>query len=126
MHLKQPRFTYSTCGPFTKHCELIQKFREIGNLKYIYKNQLDKACFALDAAYSDSKELARKTISDNILKDRAYEIAINSKYDGYQRRLASMVHIFFEKKTGLRKKASVTDKLAQELHKPVIKKFKRL
>ena len=126
MHLKQPRFTYSTCGPFTKHCELIQKFREIGNLKYIYKNQLYKACFALDAAYSDSKELARKTISDNILKDRAYEIAINSKYDGYQRRLASMVHIFFEKKTGLRKKARVTDKLAQELHKPVIKKFKRL
>ena len=81
LHLRQPGFTYSPCGPFAKR---IQKFREAGNLKHIYKNELDKACFAHDAAYSDSKHLDKRTISDEILKDRAYEIAI---YDGYQRGL---------------------------------------
>ena len=55
----------------------VQKFREKGNLKHIYRNELDKACFAHDAAYSDSKDLAKRTVSDKILKDRAYEIAIN-------------------------------------------------
>ena len=52
-HLKEPGFTYSACGPFTKYCERIQKFRETGNLKDLYRNQLDKPCFANDAAYSD-------------------------------------------------------------------------
>ena len=55
----------------------VQKFRETGNLKYIYRNELDKACFSHDAAYSDSKDLAKRTVSDKILKDRAYEIAVN-------------------------------------------------
>ena len=111
---------YSACGPFTKHREKIQKFRETGNLKDIYKNELDKACIALDAAYSHSKDLAKKTtLSDKILKGRDYEIAINSKYDGYQRGLASMVYKFFDKKTG--SGACVNEKQAQELHKPVIK-----
>ena len=72
LHLKQLGFTYSACGPFTKHCERIQKFRETGNLKHLYRNELYKACFAHDAAYSDSKDLAKRTISDKILKDRAY------------------------------------------------------
>ena len=45
MHLKQPGFTYSACGPFTKNKERIKKFKEIGDTSYIYKNQLDKACF---------------------------------------------------------------------------------
>ena len=58
------------------------------------------------------------------MKDRAYEIVINPKYDGYQRELASMVYKFFDKKTVLGVKASVNEELAQELHKPVIKKFK--
>ena len=71
MHLKQPVFAYSACGPFTKHHERIKKFRETGNLKHLYRNELDKACFAHDAAYSDSKDLAKRTISDKILKDRA-------------------------------------------------------
>ena len=56
LHLKHPGFTQSTCGPFTKHRERIQKFRETGNLKHLYGNGLEKACFAHDAAYSDSKE----------------------------------------------------------------------
>ena len=67
-HLKQPGFTYS--GLFTKHREIIQKFRETGNLKHWYRNEVDKACFAEDAAYSG-----------RILKDRAYEIARNREYD---------------------------------------------
>ena len=70
MHLKQPEFTYSACGPF-KHGEIVQKFRETGNLKLLRRNELDKACFAHDAASSDSKHLAKRTISEKILKDRA-------------------------------------------------------
>ena len=89
LHLKQPGFTYSDCGSLTKHRERIQKFRETGNLKDLYRIELDKAWFALDSAYSDSKDLAQETISDKILKHRAFEIARNRRYDGYQR--ASMV-----------------------------------
>ena len=81
LHLKQPGFNYSACGPFTKHRQRIQKFRETSNLKHLYRNELDKACFAHDAAYSDSKDLAKRTISDKILKDRADDIARNCKYD---------------------------------------------
>ena len=77
LHLKQPVFTYSVCGPFTKHCERIKKFRETGSLRHLYRNDLDKACFAHDAAYSDSKGLSKRTISDKILRDRTYEIARN-------------------------------------------------
>ena len=60
MHLRQPQFLYSACGTFTKHKQRIQKFNETGDKKYIYKNELDKACFARDAAYSDSKDLYKK------------------------------------------------------------------
>ena len=123
LHLKQPGFTYSACGPLTKHCERIQIFRETGNLKTLYRNELDKACFAHDATYSDSKDLAKRTISDKILEDRAYEIPRCRGYDGYQRALASMVCKFFGKKTG--SGISVNEQLAEELHKPVIKKIKR-
>ena len=99
LHLKQPGFTYSACGPFGKHRERIQKFRKTGNLEHLYRNEVDKTCFAHDAAYSDSKDLAERTISDKILKDRPYEIAGNRGYDGYQRALVSMVYKFFDKKT---------------------------
>ena len=71
LRLKQPGLTYSSCGPFTKHRERIQKFRETGNVKHLYKNELDKACFAHYAAYSYSKNLTKRIISDKILKDRA-------------------------------------------------------
>ena len=81
LHLNQQGSTYSACGPFTKHRDRIQKFRETGNLKHLYRNELDKACFAHDAAYSDSKDLAKRTISDKNLKERTYEIARNRKYD---------------------------------------------
>ena len=122
-HLKQPKFTYSACGPFTKHRERIQNFRETGNLKHLYRNELDKACFAHDAAYSGCKDLAQRTISDKILKDKAYEIARNHGHNGYQRALSSMVYKFFNKKTGSR--VSVNEQLGGELHKPVTKNLKR-
>ena len=95
IHLKQPEFTYYACSSLTKQKEQIQT----GDTNHIYKNELDKACFPHDAAYSDSKDLARRTISHNILKNRAYEIAKNPKYDGYKRELGSMVCNFFDKKS---------------------------
>ena len=84
LNSKQPEFSFSACGPFTKPRDRIQKFRETGNLRDLYSNELDKSCFAHDAAYSDSKDIAKRTISDKILKDRAYEIAKNRNYDGYK------------------------------------------
>ena len=114
LHLKQPGFTYSACGPFSKHRERIQKFRKAGNLEHLYRNEVDKTCFAHDAAYSDSKDLAERTISDKILKDRPYEIAGNRGYDGYQRALVSMVYKFFDKKT--RSWISANEQLSEELH----------
>ena len=97
MDLKQLRFTYSACGPFTKNKERIQKFKETGHTNYIYKNELDKACFQHDMAYGDFKDLARKRASDKFLRDKAFNIAKNPKYYGYQRGLASMVYKFFDK-----------------------------
>ena len=118
LFLKQPGFTYSTCRPFTKHRERIQKSRETGNLKHLYRNELDKACFAHDAAYFESKDLPSRTISDNIVKDRAYKLARYPVYDGYQRALASMVYKIFDKKTGLR--AIVNEQRGEKLPKPVV------
>ena len=81
LYLKQPGFTYSVCRPFTKDLERITKNRETGHLKYLYRNEFDKTCFAHDAAYPDSKYLAKRTISHEILKNRAHEIARNCRYD---------------------------------------------
>ena len=60
MHLKQPGFTYSACGPFTKNKERIEKFMQTGNTDFIYRNELDKACFQHDMAYGKSKDLAKR------------------------------------------------------------------
>ena len=67
-----PGFTYSACGPFTEHRELTKKFKETSDLNYFYGNELNKAWFAHDTAYSDSKDFAKTTISDMILRDMAY------------------------------------------------------
>ena len=71
MHLKQPGFTYSACGPFTKNKERIQKFKETGDASYIYKNELDKECFQHDMAYGDFKDLKKRTFSNKILRYKA-------------------------------------------------------
>ena len=81
MHLKLPGFTYSACEPFTKNKEKIQKFKETRDTKYIYKHKLDKACFQHDTTYGDFKDLARRTASDKVLRDKTFNIAKNAKYD---------------------------------------------
>ena len=81
MHLKQPGFTYSACEPFTRNKKRIQKFKETGATNYIYKNKLHKPCFQHDMAYGDFKDLARKRASDKVLRDKAFNIAKNPKYD---------------------------------------------
>ena len=138
MHFKQPGFTYSAYGPFTKNKERIQKFKETGETSYIYKNEFHKACFQHDMTYGDFKDLARRTDSDKFLRDKAFNIAKHPKYDGFQRGLASMVYKFFDKNSkgsGVNINTNANDKikqsplplathqLAEELHKPIIRKF---
>ena len=144
MHLRQPQFVYSACGPFIRHKERIKEFRRTGDTRYIYRNELDKACFQHDSAYADHTE------ADKVLRDKAYDIASNPEYDGYQRGLAGMVYIFFDKKStagptaepsalarsslertgsGFKKLKNTTRPsssiLADELHKPIIRKFNK-
>ena len=141
MHLRQPRFVYSACGPFTRYKERIKEFKRTGDTRYIYRNELDKACFQYDSADADHKNLINRTEADNVLKDKAYDITSNPKYDGYQRGLASMVYKFFDKKStagpsslertgsGFKKLKNTTKPsssiLADERHKPIIRKFNK-
>ena len=129
MHLRQPQFVYSACGPFTRHKERIKKFKQTGDTRYIYRNDLDKACFQHDSAYADHKDLINRTKADKVLKDKAYNVASNPEYDGYQRGLASMVYKCFDKKStgsGTEKPSSLKRITRDvELHKPVIKKFNK-
>ena len=74
MHLRQPEFTYSACGPFTKNKERIQKFKQTGDSTYIYGKELDKACFQDDMAYGDFKDLTKRTAADKVLKNIAFKI----------------------------------------------------
>ena len=145
IHLRQPQFVYSACGPFTRHKERIKKFIQKGDTRYIYRNELNKACFQHDSAYADHKDLINRTKSDKVLRDKAYDIASNPEYDGYQRGLASMVYKFFDSKvasgtakpsalervkkfkdttksSSLERSSSI---LAVKLHKPVIRKFNK-
>ena len=109
---------------------------QTGNTDFIYKKELDKACFQHDMAYGKSKDLIKRTQSDKVLKDKAFKIASDPKYDGYQRGLASMVYKFFNKKSASLNKSKgsgIANKcasepnyqLADELHKPIIKKLKK-
>ena len=135
LHLKQPGFTYSACGLFTKNKE---RFMQTGNTNFIYKNELNEACFQHDMSYGKSKDLVKRTQSDKVLRDKAFKIASDPNYDGYQRGLASMVYKFFDRKSALLNKSSgngVTASLANksanesiyqlvnELHKPIIRNF---
>ena len=142
MHLKQPGFTYSAYEPFRKNKKRIEKSKETGDSKYIYQNELDKACFQHDMTYGDFKDLPRRTAADKVLRDKAFNFANTPKYDRYQRGLASMVYKFFDKKafntnkeTGINSDAVFENKrpldlamqqLAKELLKPIIRKFEKL
>ena len=126
MHLRQPQFVYSAYGPFNRHKERIKKFKETGDTRYLDRNEVDKACFQHDSAYTDHKDLINRTKLDKVLRDKAYDIASNPEYDGYQRGLASMIYIFFDKKSmgsGIMKNCYSI--LGDELHKPVIKKINK-
>ena len=141
MHLRQLQFVYNACGPFTRHKdnkERIKEFKCTGDTRYIYRNELDKACFQHDSAYADHKDLINRTKSDKVLRDKAYDIASNPEYDGYQRGLASMVYKFFNKKATAKPSSlersslermgsgiASSPILADELHKTVIKKFNK-
>ena len=135
MHLRQPQFVYSACGPFSRYKERIKKFKQTCDTRYIYRNDLDKAYFQHDSAYADNKDLINRTKADKVLKDKTYNIDYNPKYDDYQRGLVSMVYKFFDKKStgsGTTKPSSLEritrDNsliLADELHKPVFKKINK-
>ena len=145
MHLRQPRFVYSAYGPFTRHKER-KEFKRTGDTRYIYRNEFDKACFQHDSAYADHKDLINRTEADKVLRDKAYDIASNPKYDGYQRGLASTVYKFFDEKStaepsslertgsGFKKLKNTAEPralarsssiLADERHKPIIRKFNK-
>ena len=97
--LYQPKISkYSACGPFSKHTKRIHNLMQDVKLSHIYKNELDKACFQHDMACNKYKDSKGRTQSDIVLKNKAFKIASNPKYDGYQRALASMVWKFFDKR----------------------------
>ena len=127
-HLKDLKVgTYSACGPSTQHKDRINKFIQTGDTNYIIKYELDKACFAHDAAYSDFKDIKNRTAVDKILRDKAYKIAKGPKYNGGPRGLASLVYKFSDKKTkgsGV-KSIPQNEQLANELHASIIRKFKK-
>ena len=138
MHLKQPAalgklgFTYSACGPFSKNKERVQNFKETGDTKYIYRNKLDMTCFKHDMAYGDFKDLVKRTASDIVLRDKAFNIAKYPKYDGYQRCLPSVVYKFFDKKSASLTGSGVANneikqnlQSAEELYTPIIRNFKK-
>ena len=77
----------------------MEKFMKTGNTDFIYKSELDKACFEHDMVYGKSKDLVKRTQSNKVLRDKAFKTASDLKYDGCQRGLASMVQKFFDKKS---------------------------
>ena len=143
IYLKKTGFTYCACGPFTKNKERTQKLKEIGDTTRIYNNELDKVRFQHDMACDDFKDLAGRIASDKILRNKAFNIAKNPNYDGYQRRLASMVYEFFDKNStgsgidnnnndnnnnnndtdNINNEMKQNMQLAQELHKSITRKF---
>ena len=126
LHSKQPGFIYGACGLFTKNKERIEKIMQAWNTDFIYKHELDKACFQQDMASGGSKDLARRTESDKVLRDKAFKVACDSKYDGYQRGLAWMVYRFFDKNSRGSGVASEPNyQLENEVPRQTIRKFKK-
>ena len=129
IHLRQPVLAYSVCNPFTRNRQRIKKFMQTGDTNYIYKNDYDNTCFQHDMAYGKYKELEKRVKSDKVLKDKSFEIANDPNYDGYQRGLASMVYKVFDKKlkgSGIRNEIKQNQQLANELHKSIIRKLKKI
>ena len=105
-----------------------KKLKETGEPKYIYQNKLDKACFKHDIPYGNFNSFPRITAADKVLHDKAFNIAKSPKCDGYEYNLASLVYILFDKKSfgsSVNSEVIPNRKLAEELHKPIIKKFEK-
>ena len=124
LHLWDPKVKkYSACGPFTRYQQRIDQFMKDGKIKNIAKNKLDAACFQHDSAYAKYKDSVNRKESDIVLKSKAFKFAVDPKVDGYQRSLAAMVYKFFNERT---KGSGIKNKqLGEELHKPIIRNFKR-
>ena len=122
MHLRQPGFSYSACGPFCKNKERIKKVMQTGNTDFVYGNELDKVCFQHDMAYSKLKDLVKRTQSEKVLRDKSFKIASDPKYDAYQRGLASMFYKFFDKKSS---GSCVNEPNYQLGNESFIRKFKK-
>ena len=150
MHLRQPTafskwgFTYRAWGPFTKSIERIQKLKETGDSRYIYQNELDKSCFEHNVPYGDFKNFHRRAASDKILCDKAFTIAKQLKYNGYQKSLTLMVYKFINEilcatraqsdnlatqnkfaSGDIKNEIMSNQELGKELHKPVVKRLKK-
>ena len=128
MHLKQTGFTYNACGPFTKNKERIQKFKETGDTRYIYKNNIDKACFQSNMAYGNIKDLARRTASDRVSRGKVFNIAKNPKMmDIREVLLLWFINILIKNTSGsgIKNETKQNQQLAEELYKQINKKFKK-
>ena len=131
MHLRDSKVKkYSACGPFTTHQKRIDMFMKDGRLSYILKNRLDAACFQHASDYAKYKGRANRIQFDIVLKNKSLKIATDPRVNGYQRGLAPMVYKFFNERTkgsGINNKGNllVNSQLAEEVHKPIIKNFKR-
>ena len=110
-------FFYGACEPFTKKKERIQKFKEAGDLRYIYQNKLDKACPQHDMTFEDFKDLPGGKAYDKALHNKAIKIVKKSKYDGYQRSFAAMAYNFFNEMSsgGGNKHKSMADQQLAEV-----------
>ena len=130
MHLRQPGFSYNACGPFTKNSERIQKFKGTGNSRYIYQNEINKVFFQLGIAYGDFKDLPRKKIC--LEKQNMMDINVDL--------LQWFINFMIKKTFGANTSAMRVNKfegdavqseimssqeLAEELHKPIIRKFEK-
>ena len=123
MHLRQ---SVLTCFLTISKQKRMQTFKERGNSRYIYQNELYKTCFHYVMSSGGFKDLPRRTASDKILRHKAFNISENPKYDGYQHGIASMVYKFFDKKlSGIKNENISSKELAEELHKPIIRQFKK-
>ena len=136
MHLKQPGFTYTACDPFTKNKERIESLCRL-EIQILFINMnLIRLVFNMIWLMVKTKDLVKRTQSDKVLKakakDKAFKVTSDPEYDGYQRGLASTVHMFFDKKSVSLNKSSGSGianepsyQVANEFHKSIIRKFKK-
>ena len=128
MQLRQPWFAYSVFVHLLRIKKEQKKIKETEESRYIYQNELGKACFQHDLVYGDFKDLNRRTFADKILLDKAFNITKEPKYDGYQRGLPLMVYKFFGKKrsgSGIKNENISNKELPKELPKPIIRNFNK-